>query len=62
MDEDFSALAMARVLNFACRDNAKKAKNVGHTKATKLNLRTMLSLLQHNPFFHFYGEKKVRDR
>ena len=38
-----------------------KARNVGHTKATKLNRRTRLSLLQQNPLFTFWRKEKVPD-
>ena len=48
-----------RVLKFACRKHAKKAKNVGRTKAAKLNLRTKLSLLQQNTLFTFWRKDKV---
>ena len=56
----FQCSGNGRPLNFACCEDAKKARNVGHTKAAKLNLWTNLSLLQQNPLFTFLKKKRKK--
>ena len=58
LGQGFQCSGNGRVSKFACREDAIKARNVGHTKATKLNLRTKQSLLQQNPLFTFFEKRK----
>ena len=48
-----------RALNFACRADAKKAKNVGQTKAVKIDFWTKLPLPHQTPVFTFWRRRKV---
>ena len=58
LGQGFQCSGNGRVLNFACREDAKKARNVRLTKTTNLNQRTRLSLLQQNPHFTFLEKTK----
>ena len=58
LGQGFQCSGNGRVLNFACREDAKKARN---TKATKLNRRTGCHFFNRIRFSLFWRKEKVPD-